>query len=112
MNYIALTKQYGSTDNGKLWYVPGGQHCKDLPELYCGADKIQPSLFVEIPSSQGLKRFFVVENPANINGSYYIAYYNTDDKPDKIDRKRVRRLIHESQDAVGIRFDGGVIREV
>lgn len=97
MKTIELTKKHGNFESG-IWYIPGGQCCK-LPELLASGENICPSLYMEADGHD----FFAVECPGNINGSMFHVYFDTVALPIATTNK-IRTLIKNNQDAIGITF--------
>lgn len=97
MQTIELIKDHGENENG-IWYVPGGQRCK-MPELLASGENIQPSLYMLVDGYD----FFAVESPGNINGSFFHVYFDMGVLPISTANK-IRSLIKNNQDAIGIAF--------
>ena len=97
METIELIKKHGEFENG-IWYVPGGQRCK-MPELLASGEDIRPSLYMNIDGYD----FFAVETPGNINGAVYHIYFDTP-VLETATTNKIRSLIKNNQDAIGIAF--------
>lgn len=99
METVDLIKKHGDTFDGFYWFVPGGQQCK-LPDILADTEQIRPSIYIEVDKH----RFWVVENPGNINGSCFDVYYHKFDNISKKTRRRVSSMIINNQDVVEVRF--------
>ena len=80
-------------------YYPASQQYHKLPELLASGSLVGISFYIEVDGVQ----FFVEENPGNINGSFFTVYFDDVVLPMTTTRK-VRSIINNNQDAVGINF--------
>lgn len=94
---IGIIKTYADFSEGV--YYPASQQVHKLPELLASGHHVGISFYLEV---DGL-HFFVEENPGSINGSVFYVYFD-DVVPTMDTTRKVRSIIKNNQDAIGINF--------